>query len=136
MIYSMIRDNGISYYCNLASPYVLDQEALKYIDYDLDVKVFADGEKKLLDVDEYEIHKKEMFFSSKLDGQTLTFWRDKERTQKEMLELSPEDEKEINKLIKYVSMAESMTVPIEKPFDAMNLIDFMKLGMSMKSMRK
>ena len=53
-----------------------------------------------------------------------------------MLELSPEDEKEINKLIKYVSMAESMTVPIEKPFDAMNLIDFMKLGMSMKSMRK
>ena len=50
----MIRDNGISYYCNLASPYILDQEALKYIDYDLDVKVFADGEKKLLDVDEYE----------------------------------------------------------------------------------
>lgn len=86
--------------------------------------------------DSVEIHKKEMFFSSKLDGQTLTFWRDKERTQKEMLELSPEDEKEINKLIKYVSMAESMTVPIEKPFDAMNLIDFMKLGMSMKSMRK
>ena len=48
--------------------------------------------------DSVEIHKKEMFFSSKLDGQTLTFWRDKERTQKEMLELSPEDEKEINKL--------------------------------------
>ena len=36
----MIRDNGISYYCNLASPFVLDKEALKYIDYDLDVKVF------------------------------------------------------------------------------------------------
>ena len=46
-IIAMIRDNGISYYCNLASPYILDQEALKYIDYDLDVKVFADGEKKL-----------------------------------------------------------------------------------------
>ena len=45
-IIAMIRDNGISYYCNLASPYILDQEALKYIDYDLDVKVFADGEKK------------------------------------------------------------------------------------------
>lgn len=24
-----------------------------------------------------EIHKKAMFFSPKLDGQTLTFWRDK-----------------------------------------------------------
>ncbi len=53
----MIRDNGTSYYCNLASPYYLDNEALKYIDYDLDVKVFADGEKRLLDVEEYERHK-------------------------------------------------------------------------------
>lgn len=83
-----------------------------------------------------EIYEKEMFFSSKLDGQTITFWRDKERTRKEMLELSPEDEAEINKLMEYVSMAETMTVPVEKPFDAMNLIDFMKLGMSMKSMGK
>ena len=59
--------------------------------------------------DGVELHEKEMFFSSKLNGQTLTFWRDKERTRKEMLELSPEDEEEINKLIKYVSMAETMT---------------------------
>ena len=49
-IIAMIRDNGISYYCNLASPYV-----------------FADGEKKLLDVDEYEIHKKEMHYSPDID---------------------------------------------------------------------
>ena len=55
---------------------------------------------------------------------------------KEMLALSLEDEKEINKLMKYVSMAETMTVPVEKPFDAMNLIDYMKLGMSMKAMGK
>lgn len=86
--------------------------------------------------DGVELYEKEMFFSSKLNGQTLTFWRDKERTRKEMLELSPEDAEEINKLIKYVSMAETMTVPAEKPFDAMNPIDFMKLGMSMKSMGK
>lgn len=86
--------------------------------------------------DGVEVYEKEMFFSSKLNGQTLTFWRDKERTRKEMLELSPEDEAEINKLIKYVSMAETMTVPVEKPFDAMNPMDFMKLGMSMKSMGK
>ena len=43
-IIAMIRDNGISYYCNMASPYYLDEEALKYIDYDLDVKIFTDGE--------------------------------------------------------------------------------------------
>lgn len=86
--------------------------------------------------DDVELYKKEMFFSSKLNGQTLTFWRDKERTRREMLALSPEDEMEINKLIDYVSMAETMTVPVEKPFDSMNLIDYMKLGMSMKEMGK
>lgn len=86
--------------------------------------------------DGIEVHEKEMFFSSKLEGETLTFWRDKERTRKEMLELSPEDEGEINKLIDYVTLAETMTVPVEKPFDAMNLMDFMKMGMSMKSMGK
>lgn len=83
-----------------------------------------------------ELYEKEMFFSSRLNGQTLTFWRDKERTRKEMLALSPEDEAEINKLIDYVAMAETMTVPVEKPFDVMNLFDLMKLGMSMKSMGK
>lgn len=86
--------------------------------------------------DDVELYKKEMFFSSKLNGQVLTFWRDKERTRREMLALSPEDEKEINKLIDYVSMAETMTVPVEKPFDSMNFIDYMKLGMSMKAMGK
>lgn len=86
--------------------------------------------------DGVELYEKEMFFSSKLNGQTLTFWRDKEKTRREMLELSPEDEEEINKLIKYVTMAETMTVPVEKPFDAMNPIDFIKLGMSMKEMGK
>lgn len=86
--------------------------------------------------DDVELYKKEMFFSSKLNGQTLTFWRDKERTRQEMLALSPEDEKEINKLMDYVTLAENMTVPVEKPFDAMNLVDFMKMGMSMKEMGK
>lgn len=86
--------------------------------------------------DGVELHEKEMFFSSKLNGQTLTFWRDKERTRQEMLALSPEDEAEINKMMEYVTLAETMTVPVEKPFDAMNLLDFMKLGMSMKSMGK
>lgn len=86
--------------------------------------------------DDVELYKKEMFFSSKLGKETLTFWRDKERTRKEMLALSPGDEKEINKLIDYVALAETMTVPVEKPFDAMNPIDFIKLGMSMKAMGK
>ena len=47
--------------------------------------------------DGVEVIEKEMFFSAKLDGKVLTFWRDKERTRRELLALSPEDEKEINK---------------------------------------
>lgn len=63
----MLRPKGISYYCNIASPYVVDSEGLKYIDYDLDVKVFPDGEKRLLDVDEYELHRKKMNYSKEVD---------------------------------------------------------------------
>ena len=63
----MLRENGVSYYCNLASPYVMDGEALKYIDYDLDVKVFTDGEKRLLDVEEYKRHKQQMQYSQEID---------------------------------------------------------------------
>ncbi|KRM95681.1 hypothetical protein FC24_GL002053 [Loigolactobacillus rennini DSM 20253] len=63
----MIRDNGVSYYCNLASPFVLDREALKYIDYDLDVKIFPDGERKLLDVDEYAANRKRWRYSNATD---------------------------------------------------------------------
>ncbi|KRN28402.1 hypothetical protein IV38_GL001402 [Lactobacillus selangorensis] len=66
-IIAMIREGGVSYYCNLASPYTLDAEALKYIDYDLDVKVFPDGEKRLLDVDEYESHGKKWHYSADVD---------------------------------------------------------------------
>ena len=66
-IVTMIRENGVSYYCNLASPAVLDKEALKYIDYDLDVKVFPNGEKRLLDVDEYEDHGNKWHYSADID---------------------------------------------------------------------
>lgn len=86
--------------------------------------------------DGVELYEKEMFFSSKLNGQVLTFWRDKERTRQEMLILSPEDTAEINRLMDFVTLAESMTVPADKPFDAMSLPELMKLGMSMKGMSK
>ncbi|AFS00715.1 nucleoside tri-diphosphate phosphatase [Lentilactobacillus buchneri] len=66
-VVAMIRDDGIAYYCNLASPYVLDKEALKYIDYDLDVKVFPDGRRKLLDADEYLAFSKRWNYGPEID---------------------------------------------------------------------
>lgn len=63
----MLRPDGIAYYSNLASPFILDREALKYIDYDLDIKVFPDGERRLLDVDEYAMNKERWHYDKKID---------------------------------------------------------------------
>ncbi|MCM2605404.1 DUF402 domain-containing protein [Rossellomorea marisflavi] len=57
-IICMIREDGIYYYCNLSSPFVYDHEAIKYIDYDLDIKVYPDMTYTLLDEDEYDAHRK------------------------------------------------------------------------------
>lgn len=59
-IISMIRRNGVYYYCNIASPSIYDGEAIKNIDYDLDVKVFPDKEYAILDQNEYEYHREIM----------------------------------------------------------------------------
>lgn len=59
----MLRNNDIHYYCNLSSPYVVDNEGIKYIDYDLDVKVFPGGEVLELDRDEYEFNIKYLHYS-------------------------------------------------------------------------
>ena len=65
-IISMVRKNGIYYYCNLASPNVYDGEAIKNIDYDLDVKVYPDYSYSILDENEYDEHAKKMEYSESL----------------------------------------------------------------------
>ena len=35
-IIGQYKKDGIQFYCNIASPYVIDANAVKYIDYDLD----------------------------------------------------------------------------------------------------
>ncbi|WLV25430.1 DUF402 domain-containing protein [Aciduricibacillus chroicocephali] len=66
-IIGMLRTDGIYYYCNISSPFVYDEEALKYIDYDLDVKVYPDMTHVLLDEDEYEQHSRQMNYPRVLD---------------------------------------------------------------------
>ena len=62
----MIRKDNIYYYCNLSSPYVIDKEGIKYIDYDLDIKVFPDGELKELDRDEYDFNINYLHYSDNI----------------------------------------------------------------------
>lgn len=65
-VISMVRKAGIYYYCNIASPSIYDGEAIKNIDYDLDVKVFPDGEYIILDENEFAYHCHKMNYSSNL----------------------------------------------------------------------
>jgi hypothetical protein len=65
-IIGIIKKTGIHYYCNIASPYVFDEEALKYIDYDLDIKVVEDYSYKTLDRNEYNKHQRKMEYPPKL----------------------------------------------------------------------
>ncbi|WP_047981085.1 nucleoside tri-diphosphate phosphatase [Ornithinibacillus contaminans] len=66
-IIGMLRDDGIHYYCNISSPFVYEDNTIKYIDYDLDLKVYPDMTFDLLDEDEYEIHRKLMNYPDVLD---------------------------------------------------------------------
>ena len=61
-IISQFKKNGIYYYCNIATPYIIEDKTIKYIDYDLDLRVFPDGGFKILDYNEYNYHKKLMHY--------------------------------------------------------------------------
>ncbi len=61
------KKDGIYYYCNIASPFVIDEKTIKYIDYDLDLRVFPDGAFKVLDRGEYNYHKNKMHYSDEID---------------------------------------------------------------------
>lgn len=65
-VIGIIKDDAITYYCNLSSPALVDAEAIKYIDYDLDVKVAADGSFTVLDQNEYRKHAQQMGYPADL----------------------------------------------------------------------
>ncbi len=64
---AQLKNNGLYYKVDIASPFLIDNGIIKYIDYDLDVKVFPDGEFMILDRNEYKYHKKIMKYSEDLD---------------------------------------------------------------------
>lgn len=66
-IIAQFKENGIYYYCNIASPTILEGKVIKYIDYDLDLRVFPDDTYKILDESEYEYHKNKMCYSKEID---------------------------------------------------------------------
>lgn len=66
-IIGQIKNDGIYYYCNMASPFLIEENTIKYIDYDLDLRVFSDGTFKILDKSEYKYHKIKMEYPEEID---------------------------------------------------------------------
>ena len=66
-IIGQYKKNGIYYYCNMASPFLIEDGTIKYIDYDLDLRVFPDGSFKVLDRGEYKYHKSLMNYPEEID---------------------------------------------------------------------
>ena len=59
-VIGQLKERGLYYYCNIASPYIIEDKAIKNIDYDLDLRVYPDYHYKILDRNEYEYHRKLM----------------------------------------------------------------------------
>ena len=51
----------------MASPFLIEDNAIKYIDYDLDLRVFSNGNIKILDKGEYKYHKIKMNYNESID---------------------------------------------------------------------
>ena len=66
-VIAQMKKEGFSYYCNIATPYIIEEGTVKYIDYDLDLRIYPSGEYKVLDRLEYQYHKKIMNYSDDLD---------------------------------------------------------------------
>ena len=67
-IIGQLKKNGLFYYCNIATPYIIDGRTIKYIDYDLDLRVFPDGSFRVLDCNEYKYHRHLMKYGKDLNS--------------------------------------------------------------------
>lgn len=66
-VIAMFKKTGITYYVNLASPIIKDNGFVKYIDYDLDLKLYPSSSVKLIDVKEYAYHRELYAYSEDID---------------------------------------------------------------------
>ncbi len=86
--------------------------------------------------DDTEYAKIDSFYTSTHDGKSATLWNDLKRTEKELIELSPEDEAEIRKFIEYTEYAKQCLLPANKPMEMWGIKDYMSIGKDMADFPK
>ena len=67
-IVALVEEEGIRYYCNMASPPYDSGGVITYIDYDLDVIVSPDRKVQLVDQEEYAKHKRQYRYSETVEA--------------------------------------------------------------------
>ena len=86
--------------------------------------------------DSLKIYREPYFYCMNMDGITLNLWSDLEKARKELLELAPEDYKELNLFFDCAKTLECVKPPCDYSIAHMNPLQFIKLGMSMKDASK
>lgn len=66
-IVALLEEEGVRYYCNVASPFYQSGNVLTYIDYDLDVILNQKGDVYILDEDEYNKHRRQYHYSMEVE---------------------------------------------------------------------
>lgn len=62
------------------------------------------------------------------DNKTITFYGNLEKLKNELLSVSPDDEKQINKFIKDIKTYQKVRIPVYKPIDKMKLLELIDYG--------
>ena len=86
--------------------------------------------------DDTEYANVNQFYTSTYEGKSATLWNDLERTQKELIELSPEDEAEIRKFIQHVEYSKQCLFPAGKPMEMWGIKDYISMGKNMMDFPK
>jgi protein associated with RNAse G/E len=66
---AMFKNDDFQLYVNIASPYIYEENAIKYVDYDLDFKMLINRKWKLLDQKDFDVNSISMGYDSKTIAQ-------------------------------------------------------------------
>ncbi|WP_455539135.1 phytoene desaturase family protein [Terrisporobacter sp.] len=86
--------------------------------------------------DDIEILRSDKMYTSMLNGKSITLWSNLEKTRKELIELSKEDEDEINKLIDNVKLSMDVAIPADKPPELKGPLELLKMLKKYKNTMK
>ena len=81
--------------------------------------------------DQEDIIHPENFGTIEYQGQTLTFYTDLNKLEKHLIEISPEDTKEIKKLVKLIIKIQNMPLPMDAPVGLMDFVRLTEVGLKL-----